>query len=70
MASKAIKMACMYTGSLAKQKNKLRRHSALLRKRSTGKRPRAVGSHSEIPTAAGSGETAQMLSAVVGMEKK
>jgi hypothetical protein len=70
MASTAIKMACMYTGLLAKQKNKLRRHSALLRVRSTGKRPRAVGSHSEIPTAAGSGETAQMLSAVVGVEKK
>ena len=70
MASTTIKMACMYTGLLAKQKNKLRRHSALLRARSTGKRLRAVGSHSEIPTAVGSGEATQMLSAGVGVQKR
>ena len=29
-----------------------------------------IRSHSKIPTAVGSGETAQMLSAVVGVEKK
>ena len=52
------------------EENKLRRHSALLRARSTGKRLRAVGSHSEIPTAVGSGEVAQMLSAGVGVQKR
>jgi hypothetical protein len=35
-----------------------------------GKRPRAVGSHSKIPTAVGSGEAAQRLSAGVGVQKK
>jgi phosphohistidine swiveling domain-containing protein len=48
-------------------KDKLRRNSILISARSTGKRPRAVGSHSEIPTAVGSGEAAQMISAGVGV---
>jgi hypothetical protein len=52
------------------KKTKLRRHSALIRARSPGKRLRAVGSHSEIPTAVGSGEAVQMLSAGVGVQKR
>jgi hypothetical protein len=52
------------------KKTKLRRHSALIRARSPRKRLRAVGSHSEIPTAVGSGEAAQMLSAGVGVQKR
>ena len=52
------------------EENKLRRHSTLLRARSIGKRLRAVRSHSKIPTAVGSGEAAQMLSAGDGVQKR
>ena len=61
MASTTVKM----TGKQKTKEIKLRRNSSLRRTRSTGKRPRTVGSHSEIPTAVGSGEAAQMLNAGV-----
>jgi hypothetical protein len=60
----------MFYRMTGKQNTKLRRHSALIRARSTGKRLRAIGSHSEISTAVGSGEAAQMLSAGVGVQKR
>ena len=63
MASTTVTM----TGKQKTKEIKLRRNSSLIRARSTGKRPRAVGSHSEILTVVGPGEAAQMLSAGVGM---
>jgi hypothetical protein len=44
------------------EENKLRRHSALIRAKSIGKRPRAVGSHSKNPTAVRSAKDAREIS--------